>query len=67
MDLTVANLLDEVRPSWSTVLGIQDRAASLDAGTELLGSLPELDSPWPSLELIAALEQRFASPSTTTT
>ena len=40
------------------VLGIEDRAASVHAGTELLGSLPELDS-MAVLELVAALEQRF--------
>jgi acyl carrier protein len=58
MDLTSANLLDEVKTVLVEVLGIQERAASLDAGTELLGSLPELDS-MAVLELIAALEQRF--------
>lgn len=59
MDLTSPTLLDEVKVVLIDVLGIQDRAASLDAGTELLGSLPELDS-MAVLELIAALEQRFA-------
>jgi acyl carrier protein len=41
-----------------SVLGIEDRAASIDADTPLLGSLPELDS-MAVLELVAALEQRF--------
>ena len=39
-------------------LGIEDRAATLDAGTPLLGSLPELDS-MAVLEVILALEERF--------
>jgi acyl carrier protein len=41
-----------------SVLGIEDRAATIDAGTPLLGNLPELDS-MAVLELVAALEQRF--------
>jgi acyl carrier protein len=40
-------------------LGVDDRAATIDASTPLLGSLPELDS-MAVLELVAALEQRFA-------
>lgn len=39
-------------------LGVEDRAATIDASTPLLGSLPELDS-MAVLELVAALEQRF--------
>lgn len=39
-------------------LGVEDRADTLDAGTPLLGSLPELDS-MAVLELVLALEQRF--------
>ena len=41
-----------------SVLGIEDRAATINAGTPLLGSLPELDS-MAVLELVAALEQEF--------
>lgn len=41
-----------------SVLGIEDRAATINAGTPLLGSLPELDS-MAVLELVAAIEQRF--------
>lgn len=59
MDLTSPTLLDEVKVVLVDTLGIADRAASLDATTELLGSLPELDS-MAVLELVAALEQRFA-------
>ena len=39
-------------------LGVEDRAATIDASTPLLGSLPELDS-MAVLELVPALEQRF--------
>jgi acyl carrier protein len=59
MDLTSPTLLDEVKVVLVDTLGIADRAASIDATTELLGSLPELDS-MAVLELVAALEQRFA-------
>jgi acyl carrier protein len=40
------------------ILGIGDRAHTIDASTELLGSLPELDS-LAVVELVAALEARF--------
>ena len=39
-------------------LGIEDRAASIDASTQLFGSLPELDS-LAVLELVTALEEQF--------
>lgn len=39
-------------------LGIQDRAASLDASSELFGALPELDS-LAVVELIQAIEENF--------
>lgn len=39
-------------------LGIQDRAPSLDASSELFGALPELDS-LAVVELIQALEENF--------
>ncbi len=48
----------EVKAVLVETLGVEDRAASIDAGTPLLGSLPELDS-MAVLELVAALEQRF--------
>ncbi len=40
------------------ILGISDRAHTIDGSTELLGSLPELDS-LAVVELVAALEARF--------
>ena len=58
MDLTSPTLLGEVKAVLVDTLGIADRAASIDATTELLGNLPELDS-MAVLELVAALEQRF--------
>ncbi len=48
----------EVKAVLVETLGVEDRAASIHAGTPLLGSLPELDS-MAVLELVAALEQRF--------
>jgi acyl carrier protein len=39
-------------------LGIEDRRDSLDASTELLGGIPELDS-FAILELVSDLEDRF--------
>ncbi|GIJ79388.1 acyl carrier protein [Micromonospora phaseoli] len=58
MDVTYAETLDEVREVVVSVLGIEDRAATLDASTPLLDSLPELDS-MAVVELVAALEERF--------
>ena len=57
MELT-GTTTDDVKAVLVSVLGIEDRAATIDAGTPLLGSLPELDS-MAVLELVAALEQRF--------
>jgi acyl carrier protein len=51
-------LIDEVRDMLVTTLGIEDRAAALDAATPLLGTLPELDS-MTVLELVYAIETRF--------
>lgn len=51
-------LTQEVKDLLVSVLGIEDRAATIDAGTPLLGNLPELDS-MAVLELVAAIEQRF--------
>lgn len=51
-------LTQEVKDLLVSVLGIEDRAATIDADTPLLGNLPELDS-MAVLELVAAIEQRF--------
>ncbi|WP_433532680.1 acyl carrier protein [Micromonospora sp. CA-263727] len=58
MDVTHAETVDEVREVVVSVLGIEDRAAALDASTPLLDNLPELDS-MAVLELVAAIEERF--------
>lgn len=58
MDVSHVETLDEVREVLVSVLGIEDRAAGLDASTPLLESLPELDS-MAVLELVAAIEERF--------
>lgn len=50
--------LDGVRSVVVNVLGIQDRADTLDASTPLFGSIPELDS-LAVVELAAALEEKF--------
>ncbi|MEU4154951.1 acyl carrier protein [Actinoplanes sp. NPDC026670] len=50
--------IDDVKAVLVSTLGIQDRAATIDADTQLLGNLPELDS-MAVLELIAALESEF--------
>jgi acyl carrier protein len=50
--------LDGVVEVLVEVLGIEDRAASLQPSTPLFGSLPELDS-LAVLELITALEERY--------
>jgi acyl carrier protein len=50
--------LEDVVLVLAEVLGIEDRAATLDAETPLFGSLPELDS-LAVVELAAALEDRF--------
>ena len=57
MELT-GTTTDDVKAVLVSVLGIEDRADTIDTGTELLGSLPELDS-MAVLELVAALEERF--------
>lgn len=41
-----------------STLGIEDQAATMDAGTPLFGELPELDS-LGVVELAVALENRF--------
>lgn len=50
--------LDGVKDVIVHTLGIEDRAASLDASTPLFGSMPELDS-LAVLSLATALEERF--------
>jgi acyl carrier protein len=57
MELT-GTTTDDVKAVLVSVLGIEDRAATINADTPLLGSLPELDS-MAVLELVAALEQQF--------
>lgn len=59
MDTTTGTTtLDGVVAVLARTLGIEDRASSLDAGTPLFGSMPELDS-LAVVELAAALEDRF--------
>ena len=58
MDVTGTATLADVKSVVVTTLGIVDRADTLDAGTPLLGSVPELDS-MAVVELVAALEERF--------
>jgi acyl carrier protein len=58
-DTAAPATLDAVRSVVATTLGIDEaRATAMYAGTELLGSLPELDS-MAVVELIYALEERF--------
>lgn len=58
MEQSVPPHVVEVRSVVASVLGIEDRAGTLDAETRLLGHLPELDS-MAVLELVAALEAQF--------
>jgi len=50
--------LDGVVAVLVETLGIEDRAASIDADTPLFGSMPELDS-LAVLSLVTSLEDRF--------
>lgn len=50
--------LDSVKAVIVRTLEISDRAAALDAGTALFGSMPELDS-LALLELATSLEDEF--------
>lgn len=50
--------VDEVKHLIAELLGIGDRVDSMNASTELLGSLPELDS-MAVIELVQAIEDRF--------
>lgn len=58
MDLTSSATTEDVKSVVVEILGIEDRADSIDASTPLLGSMPELDS-MAVVELVAALETRF--------
>ena len=53
-----ADTLDRVTTVIVKTLGIQDRAHTLDASTELFGSMPELDS-MAVVALAVALEREF--------
>ena len=55
---STATTTEDVKAVLVSVLGIEDRAASIDVDTQLLGNLPELDS-MAVLELVAAFEQCF--------
>jgi len=58
-DTAAPATLDSVRSVVSATLHIDEaRTTAMHAGTELLGSLPELDS-MAVVELIYALEERF--------
>jgi acyl carrier protein len=50
--------IDDLRDVLVDTLGSQDRAATINASTQLLGSLPELDS-LAVVELAQALEDHF--------
>ncbi len=50
--------LDDVKQVIVGILGIEDRADSIDGSTSLLGGLPEFDS-MAVVEVVVALEQRF--------
>jgi acyl carrier protein len=58
LDVTNATTFEDVKSVVVAVLGLEGRADSLDASTQLLGSLPELDS-MAVVELVAALDTRF--------
>ena len=50
--------LNSVKAVVVSILGIQDRANSIDESTPLFGSMPELDS-FAVVELAASLEKEF--------
>ena len=50
--------LDQVKDLLAETLGIEDRIASMDASTPLLGELPELDS-LAVVEIVVGIEDRF--------
>jgi acyl carrier protein len=55
---TAVSTLDEVKALVAETLGIEDRLGSMDASTELLGGMPELDS-MAVVELLIVLGNRF--------
>jgi acyl carrier protein len=58
VDLTSSTSLEDVKAVLVETLGIEHRAASVQASTPLLGDMPELDS-LAVVELVSALEARF--------
>jgi acyl carrier protein len=54
-----SSTLEGVKDVIVVTLGIEERRASLGAGTALFGGIPELDS-LAVVELAAAIEDRFA-------
>jgi acyl carrier protein len=58
MDINTTIDIDAVKAVVVETLGVEDRADTIDASTELFGALPELDS-MAVLQLILELEQRF--------
>jgi acyl carrier protein len=50
--------LEEVKSVLIETLGIEDRAYTISASTELFGNIPELDS-LAVLELVTAIEESF--------
>ena len=58
MELSTVVTIDDVKAVLVATLGVEDRADTIEADTQLLGSLPELDS-MAVLELVLELEQRF--------
>jgi acyl carrier protein len=58
MELSTRVTVEDVKAAVVETLGVEDRAATINAETPLLGSLSELDS-MAVLELVLELEQRF--------
>jgi acyl carrier protein len=58
VDSTNTSTITDVKSVLVEILGLGDRADSLDASTQLFGNLPELDS-MAVVELVVALETRF--------
>lgn len=56
-----AEIVSQVTSLLGEVLGIPERAETMNANTPLLGSLPELDS-MAVLEVVQSLEERFGIP-----
>jgi acyl carrier protein len=52
------SVVEDLKSVLVDTLGIQDRAATIEASTPLLGSIPELDS-LAVVELAQALEDQF--------